>query len=368
MTKWEYQTAPIPLTTRPSRCSTTSAPTAGSWSQIAHATNPGGPGRLLQAAARGVSTPPRSAWPSSGWRCPRWPSRWRPTCRRCARGDHVFTSGQLPMRSGELIATGKVGGEVTAEEAYECAQQCALNAHRRGQGRDRRPGRGRAGWSRSWCSSPRPPTSPASPASPTASPSCSAHVFGDAGVHARSAVGVAVAAARRAGRGRARWSRSRPPSEDPAAAGARCRRDLVDARRASTTTAPGSPAEPRNAATVVPDARGPAPTRRPEVYYCGARSRWSSPAGMASSPVAASTRATSTPRSPGPGRRRPRGPRALGIDEDTGAGAGLRRGARDLRGVGRAAGRRRRPTRSSPTPPATTGRPTGSRWSRASCR
>jgi enamine deaminase RidA (YjgF/YER057c/UK114 family) len=43
-------------------------------------------------------------------------------------GDHVFTSGQLPMRSGELITTGKVGGEVTAEEAYACAQQCALNA------------------------------------------------------------------------------------------------------------------------------------------------------------------------------------------------------------------------------------------------
>jgi enamine deaminase RidA (YjgF/YER057c/UK114 family) len=43
-------------------------------------------------------------------------------------GDQVFTSGQLPMRSGELITTGKVGAEVTPEEAYACAQQCALNA------------------------------------------------------------------------------------------------------------------------------------------------------------------------------------------------------------------------------------------------
>jgi enamine deaminase RidA (YjgF/YER057c/UK114 family) len=43
-------------------------------------------------------------------------------------GRYVYTSGQLPMRNGELIATGKVGAEVTAEEAYECAQQCALNA------------------------------------------------------------------------------------------------------------------------------------------------------------------------------------------------------------------------------------------------
>ncbi len=43
-------------------------------------------------------------------------------------GNHVFTSGQLPMREGQLITTGKVGGEVTAEEAVECARVCALNA------------------------------------------------------------------------------------------------------------------------------------------------------------------------------------------------------------------------------------------------
>ncbi len=43
-------------------------------------------------------------------------------------GEYVYTSGQLPMRDGSLMATGKVGGDVTPEEAYECAQQCALNA------------------------------------------------------------------------------------------------------------------------------------------------------------------------------------------------------------------------------------------------
>jgi enamine deaminase RidA (YjgF/YER057c/UK114 family) len=43
-------------------------------------------------------------------------------------GNLVYTSGQLPMRSGELIATGKVGAGVSPEEAYACAQQCALNA------------------------------------------------------------------------------------------------------------------------------------------------------------------------------------------------------------------------------------------------
>ena len=43
-------------------------------------------------------------------------------------GRHVFTSGQLPMRGGELIATGKVGDAVSVETATECAAQCAINA------------------------------------------------------------------------------------------------------------------------------------------------------------------------------------------------------------------------------------------------
>ena len=43
-------------------------------------------------------------------------------------GDHVYTSGQLPMRDGQLMMTGKVGGEVSQEDAVECARQCALNA------------------------------------------------------------------------------------------------------------------------------------------------------------------------------------------------------------------------------------------------
>jgi enamine deaminase RidA (YjgF/YER057c/UK114 family) len=43
-------------------------------------------------------------------------------------GNYVFTSGQLPMREGQLLATGKVGGDVSPEVALECARQCALNA------------------------------------------------------------------------------------------------------------------------------------------------------------------------------------------------------------------------------------------------
>jgi enamine deaminase RidA (YjgF/YER057c/UK114 family) len=43
-------------------------------------------------------------------------------------GDHVWTSGQLPMVDGQLPGIGKVGGQVTAEQARELARTCALNA------------------------------------------------------------------------------------------------------------------------------------------------------------------------------------------------------------------------------------------------
>jgi len=42
-------------------------------------------------------------------------------------GNYIYTSGQLPIRDGHLMFTGKVGGDVTSEQAVECAQQCALN-------------------------------------------------------------------------------------------------------------------------------------------------------------------------------------------------------------------------------------------------
>lgn len=43
-------------------------------------------------------------------------------------GSYVYTSGQLPMAGGSLQATGKVGAEVSPEQAKELAQLCALNA------------------------------------------------------------------------------------------------------------------------------------------------------------------------------------------------------------------------------------------------
>lgn len=42
-------------------------------------------------------------------------------------GNLIYVAGQLPLRDGNLICTGKVGSDVTVEEAYEGAKQCALN-------------------------------------------------------------------------------------------------------------------------------------------------------------------------------------------------------------------------------------------------
>lgn len=43
-------------------------------------------------------------------------------------GEHVYTSGQLPFVNGELSETGKVGSEVDPERATELARIAALNA------------------------------------------------------------------------------------------------------------------------------------------------------------------------------------------------------------------------------------------------
>ena len=42
-------------------------------------------------------------------------------------GTQVFTAGQLPFKNGKLIATGKVGKEVSEELAMECAKWCIFN-------------------------------------------------------------------------------------------------------------------------------------------------------------------------------------------------------------------------------------------------
>ncbi|NYD57333.1 enamine deaminase RidA (YjgF/YER057c/UK114 family) [Nocardioides marinisabuli] len=106
-------------------------------------------------------------------------------------GSHVYTSGQLPMRSGELMATGKVGGEVTAEEAYECAQQCALNAIaavRAQVGELSQVAR----VVKVVCFVASTPDFTGQPGVANGVSELLGKVFGEAGVHARSAVGVPV--------------------------------------------------------------------------------------------------------------------------------------------------------------------------------
>ncbi len=43
-------------------------------------------------------------------------------------GELIYSAGQLPTVDGQLIASGKVGAEVNVEEAADCARVAALNA------------------------------------------------------------------------------------------------------------------------------------------------------------------------------------------------------------------------------------------------
>jgi enamine deaminase RidA (YjgF/YER057c/UK114 family) len=42
-------------------------------------------------------------------------------------GSLLFTAGQLPLRDGALVAEGRVGAEVDRETGIECARWCAIN-------------------------------------------------------------------------------------------------------------------------------------------------------------------------------------------------------------------------------------------------
>jgi enamine deaminase RidA (YjgF/YER057c/UK114 family) len=43
-------------------------------------------------------------------------------------GPYVYTAGQLPLANGKLLMTGRVGAQVSVEEAATLARTCALNA------------------------------------------------------------------------------------------------------------------------------------------------------------------------------------------------------------------------------------------------
>jgi len=42
-------------------------------------------------------------------------------------GDQLWVSGQIALQAGALLHTGRVGGEVSLEEAQRCARVCAVN-------------------------------------------------------------------------------------------------------------------------------------------------------------------------------------------------------------------------------------------------
>jgi enamine deaminase RidA (YjgF/YER057c/UK114 family) len=106
-------------------------------------------------------------------------------------GDLVMTAGQIPMRDGELVAVGKVGDQVSPEQAYDAARQCALNALAAVKSLvgDLSAVRRIVKVVVFVASTP---DFTAQPGVANGASELLGEVFGDAGVHARSAVGVPV--------------------------------------------------------------------------------------------------------------------------------------------------------------------------------
>ena len=105
-------------------------------------------------------------------------------------GSLVFTSGQLPMADGALPATGKVGAEVSPELGHQLARQCALNALAAVDALVGLDTVVRVVKVVGFVASSQGFTG--QPAVINGASELLGEVFGDAGRHARSAVGVAV--------------------------------------------------------------------------------------------------------------------------------------------------------------------------------
>ena len=106
-------------------------------------------------------------------------------------GNLVFTAGQIPLVDGKLMAEGRLGAEITAEAGKEIAQRCALNAIAAVKSVLGDLGRVKkvvkvVGFVAST------PEFTAQPGVVNGASELLQAAFGDAGIHARSAVGVAV--------------------------------------------------------------------------------------------------------------------------------------------------------------------------------
>jgi enamine deaminase RidA (YjgF/YER057c/UK114 family) len=104
-------------------------------------------------------------------------------------GNLVFTAGQLPLVSGDLAVTGKVGGDVTPEIGKTLARVCALNALAAVDALVGVDSITRVVKVVGYVASA--PGFTGQPAVINGASELFAEVFGDAGAHARSAVGVA---------------------------------------------------------------------------------------------------------------------------------------------------------------------------------
>ena len=104
-------------------------------------------------------------------------------------GNLVYTSGQLPMVGGELPQAGKVGAEVS-RRGGQGAGPASARSTRWPPCTPWSASTRWSAWSRSSDSSRPRPASTASPASINGASELFGEVFGDAGAHARSAVGV----------------------------------------------------------------------------------------------------------------------------------------------------------------------------------
>ncbi|MCQ4617466.1 RidA family protein [Corynebacterium sp. CCUG 59401] len=105
-------------------------------------------------------------------------------------GNQVWTSGQLPFVDGALPATGKVGAEVSAEDAYEYARTCLLNALAAVDAEVGLDAVTRVVKVVGYVASA--PDFTGQPGVINGASELIGEIFGDAGAHVRSAVGVAV--------------------------------------------------------------------------------------------------------------------------------------------------------------------------------
>ncbi|MFD6176037.1 MULTISPECIES: RidA family protein [unclassified Isoptericola] len=105
-------------------------------------------------------------------------------------GRYVYTAGQLPFVDGALPLTGKVGAGVTPEQAQDLARTCALNGLAAVRSLTGTLDGARIVKVTGFVASD--PSFTGQPGVINGASNVLGEIFGDAGIHARSAVGVAV--------------------------------------------------------------------------------------------------------------------------------------------------------------------------------